>query len=197
MHIHLHGNIPTYAYIVAAPNPIGVGQTIDVYMWLDAGIRSGWRINCRSPGNGYTASAALLSNNYRFQITIYTITAPAGASTTTTFATICRSNIRSVLCLYSSQVGTYTITFNYPGQVYGAKDALYPNGDGYQGSPLYGDYYLPSNASTTLTVQSTPIPAATGSSPLPTAFWTRPIFGENTNWFTISSNWLGTGSPYA
>ena len=27
--------IPTYAYIVASPNPIGVGQTIQVYMWLD------------------------------------------------------------------------------------------------------------------------------------------------------------------
>ncbi len=29
-------NIPTYAYINASPNPIGVGQTAHVYMWLDA-----------------------------------------------------------------------------------------------------------------------------------------------------------------
>ena len=28
-------NIPTYAYIFAAPDPIGVGQTTHVYMWLD------------------------------------------------------------------------------------------------------------------------------------------------------------------
>ena len=27
--------IPTYAYLIAEPNPIGVGQTIQVYMWLD------------------------------------------------------------------------------------------------------------------------------------------------------------------
>ena len=27
--------IPTYAYVVAAPNPIGVGQEAHVYMWLD------------------------------------------------------------------------------------------------------------------------------------------------------------------
>ena len=26
--------IPTYAYITAAPNPVGVGQTVNVYMWL-------------------------------------------------------------------------------------------------------------------------------------------------------------------
>ena len=48
--------------------------------------------------------------------------------------------------------------------------------------------------STTLTVQSTPI-AALPQTPLPTAFWTRPIYGENTAWYTLGSNWLGFGSP--
>ena len=86
-------------------------------------------------------------------------------------------------------VGTYNLTFNFPGQVYGA------NGDGYPASTLINDTYLPSSASTTLTVQSTPIPAATLALRLPTDYWTRPIYGENTNWYTISSNWLGTGSP--
>ena len=57
-----------------------------------------------------------------------------------------------------------------------------------------GDYYEPSNATTTLTVQSTPIPAAITSEPLPTDYWTRRIYGENTNWYAISSNWLGVGS---
>jgi hypothetical protein len=57
------------------------------------------------------------------------------------------------------------------------------------------DTYLPSSASTTLTVQQTPIPAAITSEPLPTNYWTHPIYGENSNWYTISSNWLGSGSP--
>jgi hypothetical protein len=30
---------------------------------------------------------------------------------------------------------------------------------------------------------------------LPTEYWTRPIYGENPYWWTISSNWLGSGSP--
>src|SRR5208283_3695876 len=76
-----------------------------------------------------------------------------------------------------------------PGQTYGA------NGDGYAGSPLINDTYLPSSASTTLTLQSSPIPAAVGSSPLPTAYWQSPVYGENTNWYSITSNWLGTGAP--
>ena len=166
-------------------------------MWLDEEYGAAGGSSAVQPGNGSTASAALLANDYRFQGFYYVVTTPAGASTTTTFSTTADPTSDQYFAFTPTQVGTYTITFYYPGQVYGAKDALYPNGDGYEGSPLYGDYYQPSNATTTLVVQSTPIPAATGSSPLPTAFWTRPIFGENTNWFTVSSNWLGTGSPYA
>ena len=139
-------------------------------------------------------SPALLSNNYRFQGYQYTITTPNGTSTTTTFTTAADPTSDQYIAFTPTQTGTYTFTFNYPGQVYGAKDALYPNGDGYQLSALEGDTYEPSNATTTLTVQQTSIPAAVGSSPLPTAFWTRPIYGENSQWYTISSNWLGSGS---
>ena len=138
--------------------------------------------------------AVLLSNNYRFQGYQYTITTPNGTSTTTTFTTAADPTSDQYIAFTPTQTGTYTFTFNYPGQVYGAKDALYPNGDGYQLSALEGDTYEPSNATTTLTVQQTSIPAAVGSYPLPTAFWTRPIYGENSQWYTISSNWLGSGS---
>ena len=31
--------------------------------------------------------------------------------------------------------------------------------------------------------------------PLPTEYWSRPIYGTNPNWYTISSNWLGSGAP--
>ena len=79
-----------------------------------------------------------------------------------------------------TQTGTYTLIFTYPGQVYGA------NGDGYSGSILINDTYLPSSTRTTLTVQSSPIAAPIGSSPLPTAYWLSPVYGENTNWYTIN-----------
>ena len=148
-------NIPEYAYIVAEPNPIGVGQTIDVYMWLDAvyGVAGG--STEAQVGNGSSASAALLSNDWRYQGYIFTITAPNGTTSTTTFNIISDSTGDQYTPFTPTQTGTYTLTFNFPGQVYGAKDALYPNGDGYQGSSIYGDYYEPANATTTLTVQST------------------------------------------
>ena len=60
---------------------------------------------------------------------------------------------------------------------------------------MINDTYLPSSASTSLTVQTAPISSAGAQgNPSPSAYWTRPIYGENTNWYTISSNWLGIGS---
>ena len=29
-------NIPSFAYLAAQPSPVGVGQTVQVYMWVDA-----------------------------------------------------------------------------------------------------------------------------------------------------------------
>ena len=55
-----------------------------------------------------------------------------------------------------------------------------------------GDYFTPESASTTFTVQQTPLPKTIY--PLPTAYWTRPIEGENTYWYSIASNWLGPSS---
>ncbi len=181
--------IPTYSYISAEPSTIGVGQTITVYFWLNPCYGAAGGTSAVVGTNGYTCSAALTSNDYRFDNYKLTITAPNGAVTTQTWAVVADPTSDQYTSFTPSQVGTYNFTFNYPGQVYGA------NGNGYAGSILVNDTYLPSSASTTLTVQSTPIPAAVTSEPLPTDFWTRPIFGENTNWYTISSNWLGTGMP--
>ena len=59
-----------------------------------------------------------------------------------------------------------------------------------------GDVILPSTASCTLTVQQQSLAAPLNSYPLPTSYWTHPIEGQNTYWYTISSNWLATASNY-
>jgi len=43
-------------------------------------------------------------------------------------------------------------------------------------------------------VQQTVLAMPIDSFPMPTEYWTRPIEGQNTYWYSISSNWLGT--PY-
>jgi outer membrane protein assembly factor BamB len=61
-------------------------------------------------------------------------------------------------------------------------------------SAYVNDTFAASSASTTLTVQEEPIPYI-NSYPLPQEYWTRPIYGENTDWWSISSDYFGEGSP--
>ena len=180
--------IPTQAYIVAAPSPIGVGQQVHIYMWLAEVYGAAGGTTAAIGTNASTASAGLLANNYRFNNYNLTIVAPNGNVTSQVFPVISDTTSSQYTVFTPTQVGTYNLVFTFPGQVYGA------NGNGYEKSPLIGDSYLPSSANTTLVVQQEQIPAAITSYPLPTQYWTHPIYGENTDWWAISSNWLGSGA---
>jgi hypothetical protein len=164
-------NIPTFAFINAAPNPIGVGQKAYIIMWLT---------------DTYDPASAL-SNDYRFHNYKLTITAPDGTVTTQTFDTVTDPTSAQPYAFTPDQVGTYNLTFSFPGQ-------LITTSNDSPTSVYVNDTYLPSSASTTLTVQQEAIPTLP-TVPLPTQYWTRPIYGTNPNWYTISSNWLGSGAP--
>jgi hypothetical protein len=156
--------IPTYAYLETPMNPVGVGQTAYVYMWLDK-----------------TASGALMvGNDIRFHNYKLSITAPDGTITTQTWDVVQDTTSSQSYVFTPNQVGVYTFTFDFPGQNYT-----------WTGAYQY-DYYMPSNATCTLTVTEEPIVSTTGGTALPTEYWTRPIFGENDQWYAISSNWLGS-----
>jgi hypothetical protein len=168
------------AYIVAAPDPIGVGQRVTVYTWLDTVFGAGASL----------ADSAALTNTFRFHNYNLTVVKPDGTAVTTIFPVVSDPTSSQYSFFTPDQVGNYTFLFNFPGQPYNDSVA----GDYNPTSILVGDYYTAASAMTTLTVQQESIPGPTGSSPLPTAFWERPIYGNNNDWFTISSNWLGTGS---
>jgi hypothetical protein len=162
--------IPTYAYIIVAPNPIGVGQSVHIIMWLDK-----------------TFDSTALTNDYRFHNYNLTITAPDGKTKTQIFDYIGDPTSSQGTSYTPDQVGTYTLKFEFPGQA--VTDYSYnPSSD------YVNDTYLASEATTTLTVQEEQI-SYPPTYPLPTEYWTRPIYGENPNWFVVSSNWLGEGSP--
>ena len=181
--------IPTQAFIVVAPDPIGVGQEVHVYMWLAEVFGAAGGTTASLGTNGSTASASLLSNNYRFHNYKLTITDPDGTTSTQTFDIITDTTSSQFTKYTPTKVGTYTFKFDFPGQAY----AQYP-GQYYEKSVLVNDTYLASTASTTLTVQEEPIASPTTSYPLPENYWSHPIYGENTDWWSISSNWLGSGA---
>jgi outer membrane protein assembly factor BamB len=158
---------PTYAYITASPNPIGIDQTVTLVFWIDqvppgaAGLAGERWINLRvevTAPNGDKDSLGPFTSD------------PVGGSWAT---------------YTPDQIGEYTFTFNFPGQVV----------TGSSGTRIYNyniainDTYLASSATTTLTVQEEEIPQPTRY-PLPTEYWSRPIDGQNNEWWSISSNWL-------
>ena len=161
-------NMPTYTYISAAPDPIGVGQTANIVFWLDklpptasgyAGDRWFFYVDITKPDETKTTVGPFTSD-------------PVGGS---------------YYAFTPETTGTYTFTARFGPQVITGS-----NGTGiYNYNIAINDTYLASSATTTLTVQDTQIPNPQNY-PLPSEYWTRPINGQNTQWFTIASNWLGS-----
>ena len=173
--------LPTSAFIVVNPSPIGVGQTTTIYLWLDQVYGVGFG------GSG----AAAVSNAYRFHNYKLTILDSNGTTVLTQVFDVISDPTSSQYYRYTPTVaGNYTAVFDFPGQDYDQFAGGYnPN------SALVNDTYNPASAQTNFIVQDEPIPPARGSLPLPQEYWTRPIYGEATDWWKLASNWLGTGSP--
>ena len=162
--------IATFPHIYAATDPVGVGQKAYIYMWC-----------CQ------TYDATAIGNDYRFHNYKLVITAPDGKVTEQNFATISDTTSNQGTSFVPDQVGVYNLTFVFPGQ----------NVNDYSHSPTsqyINDTYAAGTATTTLTVLQDPI-TEISYPPLPTEYWTRPIFGTNSAWWVITSNWLGSGVP--
>ena len=164
--------IISYAYLVASPSPIGVSQTVGICMWVDAPM-----------------VGATLGNDIRRHDYTLTITTPDGKIETQTWPLVSDTTGVQYYRYTPDQVGNYTFAFNYPGQTYTWTSTTVGASTAYT-----SDIYTASNATRTLTVQQDPIPATIDSYPLPTEYWSYPIEGQNTYWYTVASNWLG--SPY-
>jgi hypothetical protein len=155
--------IISYAYVVAAPNPVGVGQTVSVTMWVDTPLPS-----------------AAVGNEIRRHDYTLTITDPDGETDTQHWDIVEDTGSTQSYQFIPTKTGNYTIKFDYAEQNY-TWSGTYKN-----------DIFTAASRTTTLTVQQEQIPNIWY--PLPSEYWTRPIEGQNTNWYTISSNYLG--SPY-
>jgi hypothetical protein len=155
--------ITPVAYCFATPTPCGVGQQGLIYGFLN-----------------YVIAGTLITNNIRFRDYHFIVTAPDGTTQTYDFPIVQDSTAAQYFSYTPTQVGTYNITFLFPGQTY-------DYGGSYQ-----GDYYTPANASYLWTVQQDPVPALP-QNPLPTEYWSRPINQERNidNAYAIGSNWLG------
>jgi hypothetical protein len=160
------GEMASYAYVDVTPNPIGVGQTTFISMWIDVPLPQ-----------------AAITNDIRRHNYTLTITKPDQTIVSQQWGVVSDSTGIQFYQFTPDQVGNYTLKFDYGGQVYTWNDTA--------AMKLWqGVKFLPAAKTVSLTVQQEPLHAPIDSYPLPTEYWARPIEGQNTYWYTISSNWL-------
>jgi len=166
----------SWAYVAVSPNPIGQGQNVFVTFWLDTLPQ--------------TANGAY-GDRYTWTVEV---TKPDGSKET--LGPITSDPVGSGYALYiPDQVGTYTFQSFFPGHTYTGEPAPPQPWDPYITSNMayVNDTLNPSESDIVeLTVQADPV-MGTEDVPLPTEYWTRPIEGENREWYKIGGNWLAAG----
>ncbi|MDR1992148.1 MAG: PQQ-like beta-propeller repeat protein [Nitrososphaerota archaeon] len=163
--------ITTYAKITIQPEVIGIGQSAMGYAFLG---------NAPLPGSS-------MNNQYRSRNYTVWITNPDGKVTTLHWDIVDDTTGCQMFRFTPDVEGQYNVTFTFGGMTLTSADT--------GTTANIGDVYLPSTATCTFYAQAEPIANFPDSYPLPTEYWTRPIYGENPGWFKISSSWLGTGAP--
>jgi hypothetical protein len=176
-------DIPTFLFASASPNPVGVGQVVYV-----GAMFSRPPPTLLSMGSGF--------NGDMYENVTVSITDPSGHKTDFFFAVT--SPAAGVQFSYTpDKVGNYTIQAHYPGEVLDGKNPLFPTVGG-GGAEWRGSTMLPDDSDiVTLVVQEEPVLPIYKTPPLPTEFWTRPIYGANWNWGELGSNWFGLGGSGA
>jgi hypothetical protein len=171
--VTVDATVETRAFLSFRPNPIGLGQSLLVNMWINPGVSSNDR---------------LLP-----QAHVITITKPDGTKDTITLDSE-PATAAQWFEMTPDQIGTWKFQFEFIG-------TYFPAGRYYNGKivtntsgTLYGSaYYKPSStAEQELTVQQDFVwswpPAA-----LPTDYWTRPASLNNREWWPILGSYPGDG----
>jgi hypothetical protein len=189
--------VPTHVFIIAAPTPVGVGQSCNIAV-----------VNPQVPLN--TGGSLTAGYTLRYFYTIQ-VTTPTGAvqnfpqTTTPSYSSWNQAFIQNGMFV-SDAVGTAYMTYtpdtvgNYTFTVNFLQQTVNYNATQGVSTDWTGITLLATNYTTTLTVQQQPVNLyglpQPNLSPLPTEYWTRPINQENTLWYSIASNWLGNAHDY-
>jgi hypothetical protein len=163
--------IPTNAYVTVSPNPTGLNQQVTFEMWMpQLAPTAGGVFGSAYSGGSWTNYKLLITKPDGTQLTLGPFTSDPSAAAEAYYT--------------PTVIGTYNVTFSFPGQ-----HVVGPN---FIGVPV-DLYYGGSSFTTTFTVQQQPV-SPSPQTPLPTSYWTRPINAQNQEWYQISGNWLGTGA---
>ena len=175
--VTINATVNSAAYLSVRPNPIGLGQTLLVNMWI-------------------TPAPEAMRMFLNFKVTI---TKPDGTTDVRTMNSYTDDGT-AWFEIAPDQVGTWKFKFEFPGTYFPA--GRYNNGYIVTNStgtlyPGTNYYTAASTPETTLTVQADMV-ASWPPAPLPIDYWTRPITSQNREWWVIAGDypWRGpSGGP--
>ncbi len=164
--------LPTYARISPVPSPVGAGQQ----MLISFGLQP------VPPVSSLTAASIYEWNNMRINVV-----KPNGQNDT--LGPFISDPTGSTFTTYvPKDVGTYTFQLVFPGQWMN-----YTSGGTTYNNYYFGSVSLPAQGQ--VTVQQDWIPNYPDV-PLPTGYWTVPLYGEMKGAPAIMDNWLMAGYDY-
>ncbi len=165
--------VKTNAYLSFRPNPVGLGQTFLVNVWL---------------------TPATHVSRYLSDYTI-TITKPDGSKEVITLDSY-KADTTAYFEYIADQVGTWTLKFEFLGGFYPAGNYTVDEGT-YLGSQVVSFtkscYYEPSETEEQILVVQDEQVASWPAAALPTDYWTRPVSPEKREWAAILGNYPATG----
>jgi hypothetical protein len=156
--------VPSYPFINAIPNPVGVGQTVTLH------VGSLWPGGATSEG-GWEGLQVIIKKDGQTYKTISNIKTDSTGGTGIPWI--------------PEEAGTYTLTTYFPEQTAPVVTGFF------QANPPSGATMLEGHSEDLeLVVQDEPVAYYPGH-PLPTEYWSRPIDAQLREWAPIAGNWLG------
>ncbi len=168
-------SIPTFLMLSAAPNPVGIGQTLYVNPFMTKPPLTGG-----FGGSGVTYEGIVVEVTKPSGDTINYEMQPTDTTGGTWFEFV------------PDQLGDWTLQAHYDEQHINATVSTF-----FGGTRTYDFYYLASDSEVvTVTVQSEPAQWNYHSPPLPDEYWTRPIYSTNWEWGEkLGGSWWGLAAP--
>jgi len=162
--------VPSFLYITAQPDPIGVNQEAFLVWWT------------AEPPPGAAGVGGMRWTDMELSVVM-----PDGQEQS--IGSFTSEATGGGFQLYTpTQAGTYTFKITMPEQL--VTDTHPETGVPGSGSAYIGDIFTAAEAMTTLEVVPEPLEKHPDY-PLPTEYWDRPIEGQNAAWSQVASNWLG------
>jgi hypothetical protein len=156
--------IPSYPYINAIPNPVGIGQSVTLH------VGSLWPGGA-SVGYGWEGLQVIIQKDGHTVKTINDIKTDSTGGTGISWT--------------PDETGTYILTTYFPEQIAPVVTGFF------QANPPSNAIMLEGHSDDLeLVVQDEPVAYYPGH-PLPTEYWSRPIDDQLREWAPIAGNWLG------